>query len=209
MTVIMATVGFTPAKVHPLLRAEEQKEELVLFHDRDPAGKSRRAAEEAAAEAHRLRIPVRFIAIDAFDLVQGCQQIRGEIRKRAGSEVVVGIAGGTKVLASAALLASILEGRRVVHVNEKTNEVQPLPLLRLRAEEVLHPRQRRVLRWVHEHPGCTQRQLAEALGLTKGTVSHHVRGLKEQGLVVAEEDPADARSERLRTVASAELLLLE
>jgi len=208
VTVVLATVGFTANKVHPVVRSAEAKEELVLFHDKDAEGRSKQAAREAAAYARNLGMEVQLYALDAFDLVACCQRIRGEIRKRADKDVVVSIAGGTRVLGSAALLASILEGVRVVHVNEDTGEPQPLPLLKLRADEVLNGKQRAVLRWVHDHPGCMQRDLGEALKLTKGTVSHHIRKLKEQGLVEAEAMPGDARSERLRAVPSADLLLM-
>jgi CRISPR locus-related DNA-binding protein len=208
MTVIMATVGFSPGKVHPILRSEEDKEEVVLFHDKDHEGRSKKAAQEAAEQARKLGVPVHLVETDAFDLVRSCQQVREQIRKRAGKDVVVSIAGGTRVLGSAALLASILEGVRVVHIHEKTNEPQPLPMLKLKADEVLSPEQRRVLQHVFAHPGCQQRDIAAKLDLSKGTVSHHVRGLKDQGLVRAEPDEQDARSERLHAVASAELLLL-
>lgn len=211
MTVIVATIGFTPGKVQPVLQREEDKEELVLFHDKDKDGKSKRAAVEASLEARKLDIPTRLIEIDAFDLVDSSRLIRNEIRKRRadGKDVVVSIAGGTRVLASAALLASILEGVRVVHVNEQTNEPVTLPLLKLSASEILNDKQRRVLRFIREHPACLQREIAASFKLSKGTVSHHVQRLKRQGLVDAHPDKEDARSERLRVVPSAELLLME
>lgn len=215
MTIIMATVGFTPGKVHPVIDREDRKEELVLFYDkdsRDNQGKSKLAARQLQEHGLELGMKVVLHEMDAFDLVRSCQEIRDEIRKRRArdrdADIVLSISGGTRVLSSAALLASILEGVRVVHINERTGEVQPLPMLRLRADEVLHAKQRRVLQWVKDHPGCLQREVAQALRLTKGTVSHHVQGLKEQGLVLGEPDKDDARSERLHAVPSADLLLL-
>lgn len=207
MTVILATVGFTPAKVQPVIDRQDEKEELVLFHDREP--KSKAAARELAGYAQKLGIPAQAVETDAFDLVKCCLQVRREIRKRAGRELLLSIAGGTRVLASAALLAGILEGVRVVHVHEKTGEPQDLPLLTLQVQDALHPRQRRVLLYVRDHPRCAQRDIAAALRLTKGTVSHHVAALKAQRLLAAEPAPDDARSERLSAVPSADLLLLE
>jgi CRISPR locus-related DNA-binding protein len=211
MTVIMATVGFTPGKIQPIIDREDDKEELVLFYDKDSkenAGRSKQAARTLEAEARKLGMAVTLREMDAFDLVACCQEIRKEMRKRDGRDIVVSIAGGARVLSSAALLASILEGKRVVHLNERTNEVQSLPMLRLAAEEVLSPQQRRVLLHIRDHPGTLQRELAQVLKLTKGTVSHHVQGLKQQGLVVGEADKRDARTERLHAVASADLLLV-
>lgn len=209
MTVLMATVGFTPAKVHPVIDRLDEKEELVLFYDDDKDGRSRGAAEKVAAYAESLDMPVRFVPLDAFDLVACCRVVRQEIKKRAGKDVVVSISGGTRVLLSAALLASILEGKHVVHISEKSNAIQHLPLLHLRASDVLNDKQRRVLRHIREHPGCLQRDIVDALGITKGTVSHHVKGLKKGGLVEAKGDPEDTRSQRLTAVPTAELLLME
>lgn len=212
MTVIMATVGFTPAKVQPVIDREDEKEELVLFFDKDSKdnpGRSRRAAQELADSAQKLGLPCKLVPLDAFDLVQCCQHIRREIRKREGKEVVLTISGGTRVLSSAALLASILEGKRAVHISERDNAVTTLPLLRLEAGKVLNASQRRVLSFIRDHPNCQQREIAAALKLTKGTVSHHVQRLKQQKLLTADEDRDDARSERLRAVPSADLLLME
>jgi CRISPR locus-related DNA-binding protein len=215
MTVIMATVGFTPAKVQPVIDREDAKEELVLFFDKDRgensgnAGRSKRAAQELAAQAEKIGMPCRFVETDAFDLVKCCTRIRQEIKKRAGKDIVLSISGGTRVLSSAALLASILEGVRVVHISEKDNAVQPLPLLKLDDRDTLNPAQKRVLVHIREHPGSSQRDVAHALKLTKGTVSHHVHRLKRQGLVEALVDADDARIERLRAVDSADLLLVD
>ena len=212
MTVIMATVGFTAAKVHPVLHTEDAKEELVLFFDKDSPdnkGRSKAAAKELAAYAAKLGMEVRLIEVSAFDLVESCLQVRREIRKRAGKDIVLSIAGGTRVLSSAALLASILEGVRVVHISERDNAVQPLPLLKLEAGAVLNEEKRRVLRHVRATPGCRQSDLVQALGISKGTVSHHVQGLARQGLLEQVPDEDDSRSKRLRAVASADLLLME
>lgn len=211
MTVVMATVGFTAAKVQPVLEAEDQKEELVLFYDKDSPenrGRSRATARELADYAAKLGVPSRPIEVSAFDLVASCMQIRREIQRRKGKEIVLSVAGGTRVLSSAALLAAILEGVRVVHISEKDNTVQALPLLKLEAGGLLNPEKRAVLSWVREHPGCKQAELVAALKLTKGTVSHHVQGLARQGLLEATPDPDDSRSRRLRAVPSADLLLM-
>ncbi|HVL86523.1 MAG TPA: MarR family transcriptional regulator [Candidatus Thermoplasmatota archaeon] len=211
MTVVLATVGFHPEKVLPALRSHEDKEALVLFHDTDADGKSKRAARAAREDARRLGLEAELVAVDAFDLVATCLRLRREIRKRSAArrEVVVSIAGGTRVLQAAALLAGVLEGVRVTHVNERTNVAQSLPLLRLSAAEILSPKRRRVLLFVRDRPGCQARDIAQGLSLAKGTVSHHVRELRRRGLVEGEPDPDDSRSERLRAVPSAELLLAE
>jgi CRISPR locus-related DNA-binding protein len=212
MTVVMATVGFQASKVVPAIDAADAKEELVLFYDKDSkenAGRSKAAARELEQYARKLGLPCSPVEINAFDLVDSCQQVRREIRKRRGKDIVVSIGAGTRVLASAGLLASILEGVRVVHVSEKDGSVQPLPMLRLDAGSVLNAQKRRVLAHIRAHPGCLQRDVAAGLGLTKGTVSHHVKGLVRQGIVEARPEPSDTRTRRLHAVPSADLLLME
>jgi CRISPR locus-related DNA-binding protein len=212
MTVIMATVGFQASKVYPVIDTENDKEELVLFYDKDNPGnpgKSKQAAREVQEYARKLDLDAKLVEIDAFDLVASCRHVRREIQKRAGKDIVLSIAGGTRVLSSAALLASILEGVRVVHISERDNAVQPLPLLKLEAGSVLGREKRAVLARIRDQPGCIQQDLVLALKLTKGTVSHHVRGLMEQGLVEARPDARDARTKRLHARPSADLLLME
>lgn len=213
MTVVMATVGFRPEKVHPVLDREDEKEELVLFYDKDRdtehRGRSKAAARELADHARKLGVKATLLEIDAFDLVECCRLIRREMLRRKGQDIVLSIAGGTRVLSSAALLAAILEGVRVVHISEKDNAVTPLPMLRLEAGAVLNDEKRKVLAHIRAHPGCAQRHVAAALKLSKGTVSHHVQGLLRQGLLESKPDPGDSRSRLLQAVPSADILLLE
>lgn len=209
MTVVMATVGFRADKILPVLEREDRKEELVLFYDKDPEGRSKNAAKEVAEQGRKLEVKVTLVEMNAFDLVASCRQIRTEIQKRPGKDIVLSIAGGTRVISSAALLAAILEGVRVVHISEKDNAVQPLPMLRLEAGAVLNNEKRKVLAYIRAHAGCAQRDIAQHLGLSKGTVSHHVQGLLKQGLLESTPDPEDSRSHRLRAVPSADILLME
>lgn len=44
----------------------------------------------------------------------------------------------------------------------------------------------------------TQRQLAEAVGIREATLSHHLNGMADQGLLTRERDPANRRVHRVR-----------
>ena len=63
-----------------------------------------------------------------------------------------------------------------------------LPLLQALAD----PSRLRILLMVRERERCVC-HLAEALGLSQGTVSHHMSVLKRVGLVVDRRDEKDAR----------------
>lgn len=207
VTVVFGTLGFTPQKLLPTVAAHEHVERLVFYHDRHP--RSRAAAEKVRAFCHEQRLAVEGIELDAFDVIESAIRMRKDLRRAGVENAVFNVTGGTPVISAAATLACILEGARAVYVDERNGKEVPLPLLSLRYDEVLNPEQRAVLREVvrRAKKGATQRDLVEALDLSKSTVSHHVQNLKAKALLVAEKDPADARREILRPLPSAALLL--
>lgn len=56
----------------------------------------------------------------------------------------------------------------------------------------------KVLGFFARHPGATQSELAVHSGRDKGQLARLIGGLKDQGLLQAEVDPADRRALRLR-----------
>jgi DNA-binding MarR family transcriptional regulator len=71
-------------------------------------------------------------------------------------------------------------------------------------EPGLSPLEGRVLGFFARHPGATQRDLAEHSGRDKGQLARLLTGLRAQGLLDAEADPADGRVTRLRLSAAAQ-----
>jgi DNA-binding MarR family transcriptional regulator len=61
----------------------------------------------------------------------------------------------------------------------------------------LRPGQEALLPELDEHKGCTQRELARALGLDPSTVSRSVARLERLGLVRRAPDPSDHRARRI------------
>lgn len=55
----------------------------------------------------------------------------------------------------------------------------------------------RALQFFVRHPGCTQRDLVAHSGRDKAQITRLIRPLLESGLLRAEVDPADRRSQRL------------
>lgn len=206
LTIVFGTLGFTPRKLLPSVTSQEDVKRLVFYHDTHE--ESRAAAKRVRAFCHERGLDVQGVELDAFDIIQCAVRIRRDLRDAADESVVFNITGGTPVISSAATLACILEGVRAVYVDERDWREVSLPLLSIRHEDILNPEQRRVLRFIAGYAsGCTQADVARGLGLARGTVSHHVRRLKEKHLVRAEPDPADARKEALSVMESAELLL--
>ena len=55
----------------------------------------------------------------------------------------------------------------------------------------------KVLGYFGQHPGTTQRDLADHSGRDKAQLARLVKGLRDQGLLRAEPDPADRRNVKL------------
>lgn len=67
----------------------------------------------------------------------------------------------------------------------------------LRGMSDLTPLEARVLRFFGRHPGATQSDLAEHSGRDKAQLARLVKGLRERGLLDAQEDAEDRRQVRL------------
>ena len=148
---------------------------------------------------------------DAYDLLHVAGQIRADVRKEraAGTELRFNIAGGTRVMSSAALLVCILEGIPATYVHDETYREIPLPLLRMTYGEGLTPRQREVLAFLvkNREKDFTETALARALGVHKATMNHHLRELDEKGAIERREDPNDARRLIVKPAPAMELLV--
>ncbi|MBQ8995573.1 MAG: MarR family transcriptional regulator [Oscillospiraceae bacterium] len=53
--------------------------------------------------------------------------------------------------------------------------------------------QHRVLRYIAKHPGCSQRDIAEALSQTPAAITLSTKRLQEIGLITKETDPENLR----------------
>lgn len=178
-----------------------------MFHDTDE--RSRSAADEVVAHCDEIGLPCKALELDAFNMLEAAGTIREEVDAFPSGSVVFNITGGTAVLSCAALLTCVLEGVPAETSNLKDPSVppEPLPLLTIEYSELLTDAQQRVLGAINERNGkVSQSDLVEVLGLRKATVSHHIKSLKERGLVRGSR-AKDARMEYLEVPPSADLLL--
>lgn len=76
----------------------------------------------------------------------------------------------------------------------------------LRGTGELTPLEARVLRFFSRHPGATQSDLADHSGRDKAQLARLLKGLRERGLLDAQEDTADRRQVRLALSAEGEAL---
>src|SRR5205823_2984590 len=134
-------------------------------------------------------------------LLQVAGQIRADVRKEksTGMDLRFNIAGGTRLMSSAALLVCILEGIPATYVHDETYRELALPLLRMTYGEGLTRKQREVLAFLvkNHEKSFSETALARALGVHKATMNHHLRKLESMGTIERQADPADGR--RLRS----------
>ena len=74
----------------------------------------------------------------------------------------------------------------------------------LMADSGLHPGQPRLLSYIHEHPGCTQKEAADELDITPASAAASLKRLEKAGFVTRTQDDQDARRNRLYITASGE-----
>ncbi|TMA05269.1 MAG: MarR family transcriptional regulator [Methanobacteriota archaeon] len=210
MTILFGTLGWRPQSLLPSIRSTENLERVVFYHS-DHA-KSRDARSKVMDFCRSLGVTATAVEVsDAYDLLHVAGQIRGDIRKEraAGADLRFNIAGGTRLMSSAALLVCILEGIPATYVHDETYQEIPLPLLRISYGEGLTPKQREVLSFLvrNRDKDFTETALAKALDVHKATMNHHVRELESKGAVARLSDPHDARRLIVKVAPGMDLLI--
>jgi len=210
MTVLFGTLGWRPQSLLPSIRSTEDLERVVFYHS-DHA-KSRDARSKVMEFCRALGVTANAIEVsDAFDLLHVAGQIRADVRKEraAGADLRFNIAGGTRLMSSAALLVCILEGVPATYVHDETYQEIALPLLRISYGQGLTAKQRDVLSFLvrNRDKDFTETALAKSLGVHKATMNHHVRELEAKGAITRLSDPADARRLIVKPTPGMELLV--
>jgi len=210
MTVLFGTLGWRPQSLIPSIRSTEGLERVTFYHS-DHA-KSRTARGRVIEFCRTLGVPATAVELsDAFNLLQIVERIRADVRRElaGGIPLRFNIAGGTRLMSSAALLTCLLEGIPATYVHDETYEEIPLPLLRMTYADRLTPRQRAILKFLVEHRerAYTESALAKALGVHKATMNHHLRELLDKGAIDRVENPQDRRALLIRAVPGMELLV--
>ena len=67
----------------------------------------------------------------------------------------------------------------------------------LMADSGLHPGQRRILDYIRQHAGCTQKEAADELDVSPASAAASLKRLEKAGFVVRQPDEKDARRNRL------------
>jgi CRISPR locus-related DNA-binding protein len=205
--ILFGTLGFTAPKMIPAIKKAPDLEKVVLFYDKDR--RSHDAHRKVADHCTNLGIPIDSYELDAFDLIGDAVAIRKELQKHPPGSVVFNITGGTTILSSAALLACVLEGVRCIYLRQDTEEQIPLPLLTIRYDRYINPKQRLVLDAIRDKGGeTTQAEICRKTKKSKPDINHHIQEFQRLGLVELLPHPKDRRQKLVRLSPSTHLLLM-
>src|SRR3989442_3085779 len=210
MTVLFGTLGWRPQSLMPSIKSTEGLDKVVFYHSTHE--KSRTARARVLEFCNPLGVPVTAIELsDVFNLFQIAQRIREDVVKarKDATPIRFNIAGGTRLMSSAALLVCILEGIPTTYVHDETNEEIQLPLFRMNYSDHLSEKQKEILGYLisHRDRPPNETSLARAVGVHKSTMNHHVKQLLMKGVVEVVPDPRDTRAHLVRAAPGVELLV--
>lgn len=211
MTVLFGTLGWRPRSLMPSIKSTEGLERVVFYHSAHD--KSRAARTRVMQFCSTLDVPATPVELsDAFNLLEIAARIRQDVvkvRQEGLGPIRFNIAGGTRLMSSAALLVCVLEGIPTTYVHDETYKEIQLPLIRMNYADRLSERQKEILAYLvaHRERPPSETALARALGVHKSTMNHHVKQLLEKGVVEVAPDPSDTRAHLIRAAPGAELLV--
>ncbi len=208
MTVIFSTLGFTPDALLPLITHFPDVEKVVFYYSTEKEERVVKAKEEVIKVCVSLTIPVEANELENYvDIIPMIKRMRDDLQQYERDNVVFNITGGTKAMAGAAIITSILEGIQVVFNDWENNRVVEYPVLRMRYEDTLTKRQKEILKYIHRKDECKFSEVVKSMGVSKSTISHHIRELEEKGFIERKAIKEDKREQIIRAKEVAELVI--
>ena len=90
-----------------------------------------------------------------------------------------------------------MDYREAVGAMHRLELLRRIRVRALLAHSGLHLGQPRLLQYIWDHPGCTQKEAADELDVTPASAAASLKRLEKAGYVSRRPDPADARRNRL------------
>jgi len=146
-----------------------------------------------------------------FNLIDIATEMKRDIDEvsEEGQHIRFNIAGGTRLMSSAALLVCILKGIPTTYVHDDTSEEIQLPLLQMDYSSAFTSKQREILNYLSERGDAplSQTKLAGAVGIHKATMNHHIKELKKKGAIEISSHEKDGRVSMISLAPHMHLLL--
>lgn len=200
MTVLFATLGFTPQSVIASIRWVPDLEKVVLFHSRH--GKSRDARDSVRKACDAIGIEVESWEVaDEYSLIPLMKQMNDKVDEYRSSNLIFNVTGGTKMLASAALLLCVFRGMKTIYVRESDGAVIEVPIMRINYSELLSKKEKSVLKTILDI--CGNKDMVElskvyrSIKNTKSVTALYLDELEKKGLIERVNDPENGRKKWL------------
>ncbi|MDY6985223.1 MAG: hypothetical protein SVE93_02305 [Candidatus Thermoplasmatota archaeon] len=217
MTVLLATLGFTHQAVMPSLRWAKNLKKVVLFHSKN--AKSKEAKEKIREGCKALGVQFEPYEVkDEYALTSIIKEMNEELsrisKEYRNEEIIFNITGGTKMLASAALIICIMKGIKAIYIRETDGEILEVPLLRMKYSDVLTSAEKKTLRGIAdicEENGSDEIRLSliyEKHMRSDSVISTYIKKLEKLGLVETFVKEDNRREKWLKFKDSAKLCLL-
>jgi CRISPR locus-related DNA-binding protein len=211
MTILFGTLGWRPQSLIPSIRSTKDIEKLYFYHSDNP--EAIKARDKVVEHCNSIGLPVQPIELpNVFNLIDIAERMKDDIEKvrsEGSSNIRFNIAGGTRLTSSAALLVCILKGIPTLYVHDETFEEIQLPLLRMDYSSNFTSKQKEILNFLRESQEgpITQTQLAHKIGIHKATMNHHVKVLKDKGVILITPGKEDSRVRMISLAPHVDLLL--
>ncbi|MFQ5905547.1 MAG: DUF6293 family protein [bacterium] len=215
MTIVCATLGFTPEKLLAAIRPAPNVEKVMLFTAYSPEGKEKaeRAEKEVRVVLRQLGIECQSIVLKSpWDFLEIFESMLKSLADLASHNLVFNLTGGPKSMTVAATMASVLLGIPLLYFPEENERVKQeaihLPVLKLAYSSFLTESQRRVLREIQRRGGTAKgADVYAALRIRPATLDYHFKKLKKLGVIDVKPMEQDRRH-RVVTITDAGRLLL-
>ncbi|MCK4444161.1 MAG: MarR family transcriptional regulator [Thermoplasmata archaeon] len=209
MTILFGTLGWRPESLIPSIKSTKDLEKLVIYHsDHEDSIKTR---DKVVQYCDTIGLETKTVVLrKPFNLIGIAERIKKDVEEAEADGIPIrfNIAGGTRLMSSAALLVCILKGIPTTYVHDDSFEEIQLPLLRMDYAKVFTKQQRKILDCLLELDApINQTDLAEKLGIHKATMNHHIKKLNEKGAVEISKKKGDARASLISLAPHMNLLL--
>lgn len=210
MTVLYGTLGWRPESLIPSIKSTKDLEKLYFYHSDHPD--SLKAKDKVVEYCNTIGLPVVPIELrEPYNLIEIASRIVKDIDKVSATDkhIRFNIAGGTRLMSSAALLVCILKGIPTTYVHDDTFEEIQLPLLQMDYSSAFTPKQKEILNYLRDSGDITitQTKLAKGLGIHKATMNHHIKELRKKGAIEIAQDKKDGRVSMISLAPHMHLLL--
>ena len=220
MSILFATLGFTPGAVNPVIAWAKGIKKVVVFHSKNKRSiqakdEIERVCEDVGVDFEPYQVKDEYSLVSLVKEIKDVMDRYKSINEYKDEEIIFNITGGTKMISSAGLLVCVLKGIKAVYVRETDNQVLEVPLPRLKYTELLSDTEKELLSLISkkckDDYKCELCEIyEEKLGKKRkkaapSVIAYYLGKLEEKGLI--ERVAMDKKRKLVKLKESATLLI--